>query len=60
MVIDLGGEAAGAPHFTIAHDVDAGVFLVAQRHIDGVVEHLGEVDRTEFAALRGVETSNEP
>ncbi len=51
VLVELGREEAGAAHLAVAHHVDAGVLLVAQRHIDGVVEHLREVHRSEFAAL---------
>ena len=41
-------------------DVDAGVLLVAQRHVDGVVLHLADVGRAELAALGGRDGEVEP
>ena len=58
--VELGGEEAGAPHLAVAHDVDAGFLLVAQREVDRVVEHLLEIDRAELAALRGRDAGDEP
>ena len=60
VVVELRREEAGAAHLAVAHHVDAGVFLVTQRHIDRVVEHLREVHRAEFAAFGGGETRDEP
>ena len=58
--IELGGEEAGAPHLAVADDVDAGLFLVAQGEVDGVVEHLLQVGRAELTALRGRDAGHEP
>ena len=55
MPVELGGEEAGPAHLAVADDVDAGLLLVADREVDRVVEHLGEVGRPELAALRGVD-----
>ena len=43
VTIELGREEADAPHLTLGHDLDAGVLLVAQRHVDGVVLDLADV-----------------
>ena len=58
--IELGREEADAPHLALRHDIDAGVLLVAQREIDGVVLHLADVGGTELAAFGGRDGQVEP
>ena len=58
--VELGREEARAAHLAVADDVDAGLLLVAQREVDRVVEHLGEVGRSELAALGRVDPGHEP
>ena len=60
MLVELRREEPRPAHLPIAHDIDAGLFLVADRQIHGVVQHLGEVRRPELAALRGIDTGHEP
>jgi hypothetical protein len=60
VVVELGREEAGTAHLAVAHHVDARVFLVPQGDIHRVVEHLRQVDRSEFTSLRAVEACNEP
>ena len=58
--VELGGEEAGPAHLAVADDVDAGLLLVAQGEVDGVVEHLVEIGRPELAALGGGDPGHEP
>ena len=58
--IELGGEESGATHLAVGDHVDARRFLVADREIDRVVEHLGEIRGTELAALRRGNPRDEP
>ena len=60
VLVELGGEEAGPAHLAVADDVDAGFFLVVDREIDRVVEHLGQVVGAELAALRGIDAGHEP
>ena len=60
VAVELGGEEARPPHLAVAHDVDAGGLLVAQGEVDRVVEHLGQVRRTELAAFGRVDPGHEP
>jgi len=60
MLVELGGEEAGPPHLPIRDDVDARLLLIADREVDRVVEHLGEVGRPELAALGGGDPAREP
>ena len=60
VAVELGGEEAGSAHLAVADHVDAGRFLVADREVDGVVEHLGEVGRPELAALGRRDPRGEP
>ena len=60
VAVELGGEEAGAAHLAIRDHVDPGRFLVVDREIDGIVEHLGEVGRAELATLRRRDPGDEP
>src|SRR5262249_51235673 len=60
MAVERCGKKARAAHLAIAHDVDAGIFLVAERQVDGVVERLLNVNWAIFAALGGCERGKEP
>ena len=58
--IELGGEEARAAHLAVGHDIDAGVGLVAQRKIDGVIEHLRDIRGTQLPASGGIHRQLEP
>ena len=60
VLVELRGEEAGTAHLAVGHEVDPGVLLVAQREIDGVVQHLREVRGTELTAFGGVDPRHEP
>ena len=60
VAVELGGEEARPAHLAVGDDVDAGRFLVADRDVDRVVEHLREVDRPELPALRRGQAGHEP
>ena len=60
VAVELGGEEADATHLAVGHDVDAGVLLVAQGHVDRVVLDLADVRRPELAALGGRDREVEP
>ena len=60
VAVELGREEAGPAHLAVGHDLDTGVLLVADREIDRVVEHLGEVDRAELTPIGRVEAGDEP
>ncbi len=60
VAVELGGEEAGATHLAVRDHVDPGRFLVVDRQIDGIVEHLGQVGRAEPATLRLLDSRHEP
>ena len=60
VAVELGREEAARRISPSRHDIDAGVLLVAEREVHGVVEDLGDVDRPELAALRRRRASDEP
>ena len=60
MAIELGGEEAGTAHLAVGHDVDAGLLLVAQRGVDGVVLELGDIGRPELAATGRGDADDQP
>src|SRR5206468_2800317 len=60
VLVELRGEEARATHLAVADDVDARRLLVAQRHVDRVVEHLVEVDWTELPAFGRGQPRDEP
>ena len=60
MPVELGGEEPGPAHLSVADDIDPGRLLVTDRDVHAVVEHLGEVGRSELAALGGGDARGEP
>ena len=61
VAVELGREEAGAAHLAVAITTSIpAVLLVADREIDRVVEHLGEVRRPELAALGRRDPGDEP
>ena len=60
VAIELGGEEARAAHLAVGHDVDAGLLLVAQRGVDGVVLELGDVGGPELAATGSGDADDQP
>src|SRR5438093_13288026 len=60
MPVELGGEEPGPAHLSVADDIDPGRLLVTDRDVHAVVEHLGEVGRSELAALGGGDAGGDP
>ena len=50
--IELGREEAHAAHLAVGHDVDAGLLLVAQGQVHGVVLDLADVGRSQLTRGR--------
>ena len=55
-----GPHEAGSPHLAVADDVEPGLLLIRDRAVDGVVEGLGDVGRTEAIRLHQLLRRVEP
>ena len=59
-IVEIRREEAQAPHLAVGHNIDPRIFLIAQRHIDGVVQRLLHIGGAVLTALHRFDGADEP